>query len=137
MVRPRDHLSPKSRCAKYRSPCEGGNVVGRISVCGGMRAIPVDVVGLHVEASTGAPLVLLRERASPHRVVPIFIGKSEATSIAIALSGQSAPRPLTHDLMAALVDRLDVHVDSVEVTDLVDGAFIATLNLSGATGGRR
>ncbi|HUP76716.1 MAG TPA: bifunctional nuclease family protein [Acidimicrobiales bacterium] len=92
-------------------------------------------MGLHVEATSGTPLLLLRERESPFRVVPIFIGELEAASIAIALSGQTPPRPLAHDLMATLVNRLDVHVDSVEVTDMVDGAFIATLNLSGPTGG--
>ena len=106
-----------------------------MAVFNAMRPISVVVVGLHVEASSGTPLVLLREQEAPYRVVPIFIGESEAASIAIALSGQSSSRPLTHDLMATLVNRLDVHVDSVEVTDLVDGAFIATLNLSGPTGG--
>jgi uncharacterized protein len=50
------------------------------------------------------------------------------------LSGQAAPRPLAHDLMAALVNRLDVHVESVEVTDVVDGTFIATLSFRGPTG---
>ena len=102
-----------------------------------MNPIAVDLVGLHVEATSGTPLVLLREHDAPHRVLPIFIGESEAASIAVALSGQAPPRPLTHDLMATLVTSLDVHIDSVEVTDLVDGAFTASLVLSGPAGGQR
>ncbi|MEO8694711.1 MAG: bifunctional nuclease family protein [Acidimicrobiales bacterium] len=102
-----------------------------------MRAIAVDLIGLHVETATGAPLLLLREHDLPHRVLPIFIGEAEAASIAFALSGELPPRPLTHDLMAALVTSLEVHVDSVEVTDVVDGAFTAALTLSGPTGGHR
>jgi hypothetical protein len=97
----------------------------------------VDLVGLHVEASSGAPLVLLREHDAPHRIVPIFIGGAEAASIAVALSGQALPRPLTHDLMASLVQSLDAHVDAVEVTDLRDGAFLAEISVSGPAGGHR
>ena len=102
-----------------------------------MKAIAVDLVGLHIETATGAPLVLLREHDMPHRVLPIFIGEAEAASIAVALSGEPPPRPLTHDLMAALVTSLEVHLDSVHVTDVVDGTFTAELTLSGPTGGHR
>jgi bifunctional DNase/RNase len=102
-----------------------------------MNPIAVDLVGLHIEASSGTPLVLLREHDAPHRVLPIFIGESEAASIAVALSGQSPPRPLTHDLMVTLVNTFEVRVESVEVTDLVDGSFTASLVLSGPAGGQR
>jgi bifunctional DNase/RNase len=97
----------------------------------------VDLVGLHIETTSGAPLVLLREHDTPHRVLPIFVGGPEAASIAIALSGQASPRPLTHDVMASLVQSLDAHVDAVEVTDLHDGAFLAAISVSGPGGGHR
>lgn len=97
----------------------------------------VDLVGLHIEATSGAPLVLLREHDAPHRVLPIFVGGPEAASIAVALSGQAAPRPLTHDLMASLVQSLDAHIDAVEVTDLRDGAFLAAISVNGPAGGHR
>lgn len=97
----------------------------------------VEIVGIHIEATTGLPLVLLREHDAPHRVLPIFVGNPEAASIALALSGQSPPRPLAHDLMAALVEGLDAHLDAVEVTDLRDGAFLAELAITGPAGGRR
>lgn len=97
----------------------------------------LDVVGLHAEATSGAPLVVLREHDSPYRVLPIFIGSAEATSIAVALSGRPPLRPLTHDLMAALVEGLGARVDAVEVTALRDGAFLAELAVSGPGGRRR
>jgi hypothetical protein len=97
----------------------------------------VEIAGLHMEATTGAPLILLREQDAPHRVLPIFVGGPEASSIALALSGQLAPRPLTHDVMAALVESLDGEVERVEVTEFKDGAFLAELAVSGPTGGRR
>jgi uncharacterized protein len=97
----------------------------------------VEIAGLHIEANSGAPIVLLREHDEPHRVLPIFIGGPEAASIAIALSGQPGPRPLTHDLMADLVESLDARVDAVEVTNLQDGTFVAAIALTSPAGTRR
>jgi bifunctional DNase/RNase len=97
----------------------------------------VEIVGLHVEATSGSPLVLLREFDEPHRLLPIFVGGPEAASIALALSGQTPPRPLTHDVMAALVDSVQARVDAVEVTDVRDGTFLAELAISGPAGGTR
>jgi bifunctional DNase/RNase len=94
-------------------------------------------MGLHVEANTGLPVLILREHDEPHRVLPIFIGAPEATSILLALSGQEAPRPLTHDLMSAVIDHLGATVEAVEVTGLSDGTFLAELIVSGPTGGHR
>jgi bifunctional DNase/RNase len=96
----------------------------------------VDLVGLHVEAASGAPLVLLREHDEPHRVLPIFIGTPEAAAIAIALGGGQPSRPLTHDLMATLVETLGASVESVELTEVHEGTFVAALTISGP-GGRR
>jgi bifunctional DNase/RNase len=97
----------------------------------------LDLVGLRVEAASGTPLVILRERSGSRRVLPIFIGGTEAASIAVALSGQRPTRPLSHDLMAELVKSLGARVDAVEVTALRDGAFLAELAVSGPVGDRR
>ncbi len=97
----------------------------------------VEIAGLHIEATTGTPLLLLREKDSPHRVLPIFVGGPEAAAIALALSGQFLPRPSTLDVMASLVESLDAEVERVEVTELRDGAFLAELSVSGPGGGHR
>lgn len=97
----------------------------------------VDLVGLAMDATSGAPLVLLRELDEPHRLLPIFIGGPEAAAIAVAASGETPARPHTHDLMAEVIQRLDGHVDAVEVTELTDGAFRAVLALHGPTGDQR
>jgi bifunctional DNase/RNase len=99
-----------------------------------MRA--VDLVGITIEANTGAPLVVLREQEAPFRLLPIFVGETEAASIAIALSGAQSPRPLTHDLMATLMETLHSRLDSVSVTELRDGSYFAELVISGPEGDR-
>ncbi|MCP5026963.1 MAG: bifunctional nuclease family protein [Actinomycetia bacterium] len=94
----------------------------------------VELAGIAVEATTGAPVVMLQELDAPHRLLPIFIGGPEALSIASTVNGEAPDRPLTHDLMVALLESLDAQVDAAEVTELRDGAFIAQLTVRGAEG---
>lgn len=97
----------------------------------------VDVSGIALEARTGAPLVVLRERAEPHRLLPIFLGAPEASAIALAATGQRPPQPLVHDVMAALVRSLDGTVERIEVTGSADGAFVASIAVDAPGGTRR
>lgn len=102
-----------------------------------VRVRPVQILGVHLEPTSGTPLVLLREDDGPQRVLPIFVGHVEAAAIALALDGQTPPRPLTYDVMANLVLSLDGRVDRVEVTELRDGTFVAELAVTGPGGERR
>jgi bifunctional DNase/RNase len=99
--------------------------------------ISVELVGIQVDPISGAAALVLREHDAPNRLLPIVIGQADASSIAIAASGTRLPRPMTHDLMASMVDALDGHLDAVEVTELSDGTFLANLTLSGPGGQRR
>ena len=60
--------------------------------------ILMDLIGVRVEIPANTPMVLLREREGRHRLLPIYIGSPEASSIHYALEGVTPPRPLTHDL---------------------------------------
>ena len=98
---------------------------------------PVDLVGIQMDPGTGASMLVLREHEAPNRLLPIIVGGAEAMSIAIAASGQTVPHPMTHDLMATLVESFDGRVDAVEITELRDGSFLANLAVSGPTGEHR
>jgi uncharacterized protein len=88
----------------------------------------VDVMGVRVEMPSNQPIVLLRE-VSGERYLPIWIGAVEATAIAFAQQGVVPPRPLTHDLMKDLLDALGQELTEVQITDMKDGVFFATLVL--------
>jgi len=88
----------------------------------------VDVIGVRVEMPSNQPIVLLREVAGD-RYLPIWIGAVEATAIAFAQQGVVPPRPLTHDLMKDLLDALGQELAEVQITDMKDGVFFATLVL--------
>ena len=99
--------------------------------------ISVELIGIQVDPLSGAAAVVLREHDAPNRLLPIIVGQADASSIAIAASGSRLPRPMTHDLLASVVDALDGHLDAVEVTELHEGSFLADLMLSGPAGQRR
>jgi uncharacterized protein len=94
----------------------------------------VDLVGIQLDITNGVPMLLLREHEAPHRVLPIFIGGPEAAAIAMAMSGQTALRPMTHDVMATIVEMLEGRVDAAEISERRDGAFLAHLALTGPAG---
>ncbi|MDR2733561.1 MAG: bifunctional nuclease family protein [Spirochaetota bacterium] len=71
--------------------------------------------------------VVLLRREDSRAVLPIFIGASEAHSIAHAFNNQSFPRPLTHDLFTSTLRLLDCSVPYVAVTDLIENTFYAKI----------
>ncbi|WP_332662903.1 bifunctional nuclease family protein [Aeromicrobium sp.] len=86
----------------------------------------VEVVGVRVEMPTNQPLVLLRE-LDGGRYLPIWIGAVEASAIAYAQQGTVTARPLTHELMQRIVEALADELNEVQIIDVRDGIFYATL----------
>lgn len=72
--------------------------------------------------------VLVRPLGSD-RAVPIFIGQLEAHSILIGMGEVPMPRPLTHDLILQLNEKLHVQIERVEITDLQEGTYYARILL--------
>lgn len=85
------------------------------------------VVTTVVEIGGGAA-VLLTEPTSG-KVLPIFIGPSEAMAIALRLEGVPFARPLTHDLLDTVMHHLGGSVVAVEVSSLEEQIFLAVLTL--------
>ena len=53
----------------------------------------VEVAAVAMDADTGSPILLLREQDTPHRLLPIMIGASDAAAIAYPASGQAPANP--------------------------------------------
>ena len=88
----------------------------------------MEVVGVRVEMPSNQPIILLREIGGT-RYLPIWVGAVEATAIAFAQQGLEPPRPLTHDLMAQLLDKLDATLVAVHINELRDGVFYSTMQM--------
>ncbi|MFN4294793.1 MAG: bifunctional nuclease family protein [Thermoflexales bacterium] len=76
--------------------------------------------------STNQQVVILKELDGERRL-PIFIGKPEGDAIALHLSGVNTPRPLTHDLAAIILNKLDARLSHVLINDLRNQHFYASI----------
>jgi bifunctional DNase/RNase len=88
--------------------------------------IQVDVYHLFVDPASEQPVVTLVD-AQKKRAFPIWIGLSEAQAIQAELDGIEHFRPLTHDLLARILTRINGSVHRVIVTHARDNVFYATL----------
>jgi bifunctional DNase/RNase len=89
----------------------------------------MEVVGVRVEMPSNQPIVLLKETHG-ERYLPIWIGMTEATAIAMAQAEEPPPRPLTHDLFRDVIDALGVRLTTVNIVALREGIFFADLVFS-------
>lgn len=71
--------------------------------------------------------ILLLQQVNGEETLPIWIGKPEADSIALALGKVLTPRPLTHDLIKNILDELEVRITKVVITDLIDNTYYALI----------
>lgn len=65
-----------------------------------------------------------------NRWLPIYVGPLEAQSIAMGLEKIKALRPLTHDLIKNFFDMLNINVNKIVVTDLIDNVFFAKIHFT-------
>lgn len=78
-------------------------------------------------------MVLLQEQSGDQRLLPIYIGSTEATAIHYAIEGVDPPRPLTHDLFVSVLGELESEIERVVITEVRDHTYYAELHL--VTGG--
>ncbi|WP_417563312.1 bifunctional nuclease family protein [Microbacterium sp.] len=101
--------------------------------------VEVRVAGVALDAGGQHVILLQPIEATPgeSKLLPIWIGPMEATSIMVAIEGTDTPRPLTHDLVRTMLDTLGVHVDRVEVTRIENSTFYAEITLNAGSGIQR
>jgi uncharacterized protein len=87
------------------------------------------VRGLMFDPYNNTFIVILRDEENSE-MLPIWVGKPEASSISFALEDVTTPRPMTHDLMKAVLDVVDAKVISVVISDLKDNTYYAKVHLS-------
>jgi len=78
---------------------------------------------------------MLKETNGKLRELPIFIGGPEASAIHYALEGIVPERPLTHDLLVAVVSELGGSIEKVVLTEVVEHTYFAEIEIAvkGAT----
>jgi bifunctional DNase/RNase len=90
--------------------------------------VRVEVRTVVFDHNSNAPVVLL-ESAERDKVLPIWVGSSEAQAIAMEMQGVAGPRPLTHDLLKTVIEELKGEVERVVIDDLRDSTYYASIHL--------
>jgi bifunctional DNase/RNase len=96
--------------------------------------VEMRVAGIALDAASRSPIVLLRD-PSGRRQVPIWIDQAQAQNILAGLSEERPPRPLSHDLMASLLEAGGLTLERVIIHTIEDSTFRAVLKLSDGSGG--
>jgi hypothetical protein len=91
--------------------------------------VEMKVEGLLFDPRSNMYILLLKE-VDGAGTLPIWIGKPEADSIALALGKVATPRPLTHDLVKIIVDGLKVKIVKIVVTEITDNTYYALMYLN-------
>jgi hypothetical protein len=90
--------------------------------------IEMQIGGLGFDPRNLSPLVLLRDQEEMN-FLPIWIGIFEAAAIAMELQNVKPPRPMTHDLLRSLVEKLGGVIQRVVINDIKEGTFYATIEV--------
>ncbi len=91
--------------------------------------IQMKVEGLLFDPRSNMYILLLKE-IDGKATLPIWIGKPEADSIALALGKVETPRPLTHDLIKNITESLKIRITKITVTEILDNTYYALVYLN-------
>ena len=88
------------------------------------------VVEVHVRAlvPTGSGCAVFIGNAE--KVFVIYVDPSVGSAIGMFINGQEKERPLTHDLMALLLEAVGAKVERVVINDLKNGTYFGRLILT-------
>ena len=73
-------------------------------------------------------MIMLKE-VDGERSFSIMIGIFEATSIDRRVKGTPSPRPLTHDLVASVIEHLGGELQDIFISELRDHTYFAKLRI--------
>ena len=95
--------------------------------------VPISVQTL-IFAATPAPSVLVLRpeedaKEGVARIIPIWIGTSEAAALSLALENKRSARPQTHDLFLDALTNLDARVDHMLINEVKGPSYFAKLFL--------
>ena len=88
--------------------------------------VRVDLAQIRISETHDNQLIVLRERDGS-RLLHIVIGLPEALAIDRRVKHVQLARPMTHDLLANVIESLTAELEKIVVNDLQEGTFFAKL----------
>ena len=93
-----------------------------------MSMIEMFVSGVAIDPTNNMPIIILKNN-DKKRTLPIWIGISEASAIAMKLVGVSSQRPLTHDLIKSVIEVCKARVLEVDLDGFNGNTFFAKIKI--------
>lgn len=90
--------------------------------------VEVELNKIIIDEKRQEQVIVLKEKNGP-RILPIVIGLLEAMAIKMEVGGVNPPRPLTHDLLKDIVEKLEAKVDKIVIDKILDSTFHAKIIL--------
>jgi hypothetical protein len=90
--------------------------------------VEMKVKGVALDPLSNLPMIILHD-AEEKRSLPIWVGIFEANAIALELEKIPTPRPMTHDLLKNILEKVDARVLKIVVNDLRENTFFASIHL--------
>ena len=91
--------------------------------------IEVELSKIIINEASSQQIIVLKDRTS-ERSFPIVIGISEIIAIDHRLKGLVAPRPMTHDLLANVIEQMGGKIEKIVINDLREHTFYAQIHLN-------
>ncbi|HOJ51328.1 MAG TPA: bifunctional nuclease family protein [Syntrophales bacterium] len=90
--------------------------------------VEMKVAGITIDPLTSTPIVILKD-LEEKKAIPIWIGLFEASAIATRLENVTFSRPMTHDLLKNVIERLNARLLKIEINDLKNNTYFAEMHL--------
>jgi uncharacterized protein len=81
-----------------------------------------------INETSDQQIIVLKERYGK-RSFPVVIGIVEVFAIDRRLKGIKPPRPMTHDLLATIIENIGARVEKIVINDLRNHTFYANIHL--------
>lgn len=90
--------------------------------------IEMKVMGIALDTRTGSPIVVLHDLDN-RKALPIWIGSAEASAIIRKIENLGVVRPMTHDLICSIIEKVGYNLDRIEINNVEKETYYATLYL--------
>ncbi len=88
--------------------------------------VRVDLAQIRISETHDQQVIVLRERSGT-RILQIVIGLTEALAIDRRVKNVQLQRPMTHDLLANVIESLSGELEKIVINDLQEHTFYAKL----------
>ena len=85
-------------------------------------------MGIALDTRTGSPIVVLHDLDN-RKALPIWIGSAEASAIIRKIENLGVVRPMTHDLIVSIIEKVGYKLDRIEINNVEKDTYYATLYL--------